>query len=60
MDWIIQVILALQYCHSRHIMHVISTHNIFLTEHNKVVKLGDFGVVRSLENTFTSAFCVVL
>ena len=47
----IQITLALQYIHSKNIVHRdIKPQNIFLTRVG-VVKLGDFGVARSLQGT---------
>ncbi len=56
MDWFVQMALALHYMHSRHIMHRdIKPQNVFLTQSNKIVKLGDFGVTRELNATLALA-----
>ena len=55
----IQCMLALGYMHSQHIMHRdIKSANVFL--HNQgtrgeIVKLGDFGIAKVLDNTFQKA-----
>lgn len=49
--WFVQLALAIRHCHTRNIIHRdIKTKNIFLTSTN-VVKLGDFGIARSLSST---------
>jgi len=55
MSWIIQMCLALKHVHDKKILHRdIKTPNIFLTK-DHCVKLGDFGVARTLENTKANA-----
>jgi len=56
MDWFVQMALALNYMHARKILHRdIKPQNIFLTESNKIVKLGDFGVTLELNATLEMA-----
>lgn len=55
MRWFIQMLMAVQYIHSKKILHRdLKTQNIFLTK-KQVVKLGDFGIARTLEHTIDKA-----
>ncbi|XP_064599370.1 serine/threonine-protein kinase Nek11-like [Liolophura sinensis] len=57
MNWFVQLVLAVQYMHSRRVLHRdLKTRNIFLK--NNVVKIGDFGISRILMGTtdFASTF----
>ena len=59
MNWFVQICLALQYIHSRKVLHRdIKSSNIFLTGNN-TVKLGDFGISRVLTNSVQAANTVV-
>ncbi|XP_013411835.1 serine/threonine-protein kinase Nek11 [Lingula anatina] len=50
MDWFVQLLLAVQYMHSRRVLHRdLKTRNIFLR--NNMVKIGDFGISRILMGT---------
>ncbi|KAG5509795.1 hypothetical protein GH5_05664 [Leishmania sp. Ghana 2012 LV757] len=55
LDWFIQLVLSLDYVHQRKILHRdVKTQNIFLT-HENLIKLGDFGIARTLANTYDQA-----
>lgn len=55
LDWFIQAVLSLHYVHRRKILHRdVKTQNIFLTNDGQV-KLGDFGIARTLCNTYDQA-----
>ncbi|XP_040565373.1 serine/threonine-protein kinase Nek5 isoform X2 [Lepeophtheirus salmonis] len=57
LNWFIQIALALNYLHREMILHRdLKTHNIFVTAGNKILKLGDFGISRTLshENEFAT------
>ncbi|KAK6972783.1 serine/threonine-protein kinase Nek6 [Biomphalaria glabrata] len=59
MQWFIQIVMAVQYIHSKHILHRdLKTENVFLNKRN-VVKVGDFGISRILDNTIDVAKTVV-
>ena len=59
LDWFIQICLAVNAIHQKHILHRdIKTQNIFLTSQG-IIKVGDFGVARELQNTFDQAHTFV-
>jgi NIMA (never in mitosis gene a)-related kinase len=59
LDWFIQICLALNHVHSKRIIHRdIKAQNIFLTK-NGIVKLGDFGISKSLTCSFELARTVI-
>ncbi|GFR76083.1 serine/threonine-protein kinase Nek4-like [Elysia marginata] len=59
MQWFIQIVMAVQYIHSKHILHRdLKTENVFLNKRS-VIKLGDFGISKILDNTIDVAKTVV-
>jgi NIMA (never in mitosis gene a)-related kinase len=58
-DWFLQIGQALEFVHARKILHRdIKTSNVFLTKRN-MVKLGDFGIARQMDDTTDFAKTVV-
>ncbi|ESO07391.1 hypothetical protein HELRODRAFT_76519 [Helobdella robusta] len=50
-EWFVQIAMALQYMHSKNILHRdLKTQNIFLTK-NRIIKVGDLGIARVLESS---------
>jgi NIMA (never in mitosis gene a)-related kinase len=59
LDWFVQMALAIKYLHEQRILHRdLKTSNVFLTTEN-VVKLGDFGIAKTLDSTLDQASTVV-
>ncbi|XP_056127344.1 serine/threonine-protein kinase Nek5 [Rhinichthys klamathensis goyatoka] len=55
-DWFVQICLGLKHVHDRKVLHRdIKAQNIFLTQGGQKVKLGDFGIAKSLNNTMDLA-----
>eukprot|EP00741_Cyanophora_paradoxa_P015909 tig00020909_g15359.t1 len=55
LDWFVQMCLALQYMHSKRLIHRdLKSKNIFVTSGN-IIKLGDFGIARVLKGTMDMA-----
>jgi NIMA (never in mitosis gene a)-related kinase len=59
LNWFVQIVLALDFIHSKKILHRdIKSGNIFLTA-NGTVKIGDFGISRVLEGSNDAASTMV-
>eukprot|EP01135_Chromosphaera_perkinsii_P002990 Nk52_evm12s232 gene=Nk52_evmTU12s232 len=57
--WFTQIVQALHYMHDKHILHRdLKTQNVFM-DASGVIKLGDFGIARVLDNTLEHARTVV-
>lgn len=55
MQWFVQITMAVQHIHSNKILHRdLKTQNVFLTKRD-LVKIGDFGIAKVLENTIDMA-----
>ncbi|CCW67850.1 unnamed protein product [Phytomonas sp. Hart1] len=55
LDWFIQLVLSLHYVHQLKILHRdVKTQNVFLTSED-IIKLGDFGIARTLNGTYDQA-----
>ncbi|KAK1943533.1 Serine/threonine-protein kinase Nek1 [Phytophthora citrophthora] len=59
LDWFVQMAMAIKYLHGQRVLHRdLKASNIFLTTEN-VVKLGDFGIAKTLDSTLDQAKTVV-
>ena len=59
LDWFIQIALAVNHAGAKHILHRdLKTQNILVSEDN-IMKLADFGISRSLVNTWDQAHTFV-
>ena len=59
LDYFIQICLALYHMHSKYILHRdLKSQNIFLTKKG-LVKIGDFGVAKNLQNTWKKASTMI-
>lgn len=55
LKWFMQIVMAVQYIHSKRVLHRdIKTQNVFLMK-NGVAKLGDFGIAKVMDNSMDMA-----
>ena len=55
LSWLVQIAFGLQYIHKKNILHRdLKTQNIFVTS-KKLIKIGDFGISKSLSHTLDLA-----
>lgn len=55
MQWFVQIAMALHHIHSKKVLHRdLKSQNVFLTKKG-VIKIGDFGIAKMMENTFDMA-----
>jgi len=56
LDYFAQICMALQYLHENKILHRdLKPQNVFLSNQRRMVKLGDFGITKTLENSVAMA-----
>ncbi|KAL0047743.1 hypothetical protein WJX82_010830 [Trebouxia sp. C0006] len=59
MNWFVQILLALWHVHGKNVLHRdLKSQNIFMTE-GSLVKLGDFGIARTLNSQSSLAHTAV-
>ncbi|CAI5736442.1 unnamed protein product [Hyaloperonospora brassicae] len=59
LDWFVQMAMAIKYLHDQRVLHRdLKTSNVFLTTAN-VVKVGDFGIAKTLDSTLDHAQTMV-
>lgn len=59
MHWFVQICLGLNYIHSKRILHRdLKASNIFVTQ-TYCLKIGDFGIAKTLEGTLEAALTIV-
>ncbi|KAF1490525.1 Serine/threonine-protein kinase Nek5, partial [Pygoscelis antarcticus] len=60
LSWFVQISLGLKHIHDMKILHRdVKAQNIFLSNNEKVAKLGDFGIARQLNSTMEFAHTCV-